>query len=133
MGLKWYGPSVMAKIQAGFQRNLAAASIIVLNHARQLISIAGTAMVATGKGKRTKRVYNANPSKPGEPPHKQRGHLRRMVQREVQQFIARVGTNYKVGRWLEQGTRTMAARPWLKRALMEMLGAVRAALGRPIK
>jgi hypothetical protein len=37
----------------------------------------------------------------------------------VGQTTARVGTNIKYGLYLELGTRSMSARPWLRRALAE--------------
>src|SRR5690606_25478388 len=36
-------------------------------------------------------------------------------------FLVRVGTNVPYGRFLEYGTRTMAARPWLRPGLREYL------------
>lgn len=66
-------------------------------------------------------------SLPGEFPSMRTGHLRRNVQMEVdaENLVARVGTNVKYGRWLEFGTRKMAARPWLSRTLRETAGDVR--------
>jgi hypothetical protein len=79
------------------------------------------------------RIYGATRSKPGEPPRKQFGHLRRMVMWEAQGLWGRVGTNYLVGRWLELGTRLMAARPWLRRALKECQAQILALLTVPMK
>ena len=77
-------------------------------------------------------IYGANPSKPGDPPHKQTGHLLRSITREMaSQFVGRVGTNLKYGRWLEQGTSKMAARPWLVRSLNEMASRINQILGSP--
>lgn len=79
-------------------------------------------------------AYNAFPSKPGEPPRVQTGRLRGSVAWEMSsKFIARVGTNVKYGRWLESGTRKMRPRPWLRRALNEMVGEINRILGLPIK
>lgn len=74
------------------------------------------------------RTYGVNPSKPGEPPHKQHGHLRRSVAREVLGLVGRVGTSLKYGRWLELGTSKVAARPWLRRALAETRDQIKAIL-----
>jgi HK97 gp10 family phage protein len=73
------------------------------------------------KGTGAKRIYGAFPSAPGEPPHKQTGRLRSSVTYEVLdgELIARVGTNVKYAKWLELGTKNMAPRPWLRRALNE--------------
>ena len=78
-------------------------------------------------------VYGANPSKPGEPPHKQRGRLLGSVAWEVAGLVGRAGTNLLYGRWLEIGTRNMAARPWLRRALAECRDQIRAILSAPMK
>jgi phage gpG-like protein len=69
------------------------------------------------------RIHGATRSGPGEPPYKQTGRLRAGVTHEVldesAKITARVGTNLPYGRHLELGTRKMAARPWLRRALDE--------------
>jgi hypothetical protein len=75
--------------------------------------------MATG---RRRRITGAVVSRPGEPPRKQHGRLRASVTHEVDPntLEARVGTNYKVGMWLELGTkRGLKPRPWLRRALAE--------------
>jgi len=81
-------------------------------------------------GKGGKTVYGAFPSKPGEPPHKQTGHLRRSITHEVDRvnLFARIGTNVEYGRYLELGTKRMAPRPWLRRALNEMTSKVKSIL-----
>lgn len=82
---------------------------------------------STGKKHKGKRVYNAFPSKPGEPPHKQTGNLRRSVTYEVdaRDLTARVGTNVTYGRHLELGTsRGLAPRPWLRPALSRIRSRV---------
>ena len=78
-----------------------------------------------------KRIYGF-PSKPGEPPHKQTGHLRRSVAWELVGLVARVGTNLRYGRWLELGTSKMAARPWLRVALAQCRSAIREILSKPM-
>jgi len=66
-------------------------------------------------------------SAPGDFPSLRTGHLRRNVQMELDAdaLVARVGTNVPYGRYLEFGTRKMAARPWLSRTLRETAGEVR--------
>ena len=111
------------------KKRLARSAIVVERHAKQLLSASGTGTrttrgvvraVKTGK----RRVYGAFPSAAGDPPRKQTGRLRGSVAWELVQaglsWVARVGTNVKYGRWLELGTKRMAARPWLRRALKEM-------------
>lgn len=127
--LRWDGDAVQARIRAATARRIAAACILVTNRAKQLLSVAGT-----GAGPGGKRHYGSNPSLPGEPPHKQFGHLRRSVTRELDaaRLVGRVGTNLKYGRWLELGTAKIAARPWLRRALAECRAAIRAIFAAPL-
>lgn len=119
----WNGPKVKQALEAELHRRLTAAAIVVAGRAKALLSVAGTGR--QGKG----RVYGAHPSQPGAPPKKQTGRLRASISYEVAGRMARVGTNVKYGRLLELGTRKMAARPWLRRALAEMRAAVVRILG----
>jgi len=96
----------------------------------------GTQVVQNRGGRKAigKLLYGAFPSAPGDPPHKQSGRLLASVAWElVGDAIARVGMNLRYGRWLELGTRKMAARPWLRRALREMTGFCQAVWNRPWK
>lgn len=140
--LKWNGDRFIRLLKAELRRRVSACCHAVANRARELLSVEGT-------GKRTRRVrdknnklrqsrklvYNANPSKPGEPPHVQTGRLRGSVAVEVQEGftgpVGRVGTNVKYGRWLELATRLMAARPWLRRALQERAAVIKAIMIHP--
>lgn len=116
MGLNgWNGDGIRREAQREARRRLNAAAITVQDHAKRLLSVAGTAPGRSGG----RRVYGATRSAPGEPPRKQTGRLRASVAREVDGLTARVGTNVKYGLHLEIGTRHMAARPWLRRSLAE--------------
>lgn len=128
---KWNGEQAEALIRRAFARNLHAAAIVVKGRAKVLLSTAGTG-TTQGAGGKTRRVYGANPSAPGEPPHKQTGRLRASVAHEVDagSLRARVGTNVTYGKFLELGTSKMAARPWLRRALNESRARVVALLAR---
>jgi len=61
------------------------------------------------------------PSAPGESPHLRSGRLRASVTWELGEdaigLYAAVGTDVPYGRYLEDGTDTIAPRPWLKPAL----------------
>jgi HK97 gp10 family phage protein len=137
--LNWHGDERLREIRSELDRRLARAAIVVGTGAKRLLSVAGTGArtregqvapaVRTGK----KRVYGAFPSKPGEPPRKQTGRLRSSVTHEIGRGIARVGTNVLYGRFLELGTRKMAPRPWLRRALDEAREQVRTILSRPMR
>ena len=138
MPVKWNGPAALASFERQMGRRLDAARFVVQNRAKVLISVDGTGTRGTPgarnkQGRFLKRlVYGANPSKPGEPPHVQTGRLRASVASERTGMMARVGTNVVYGRWLELGTVDMAARPWLRRSLVEMTPAVRAILSAPL-
>ena len=57
-------------------------------------------------------------SAPGEIPYVETASLKRSVTRERSMGQERVGTNLPYGRYLETGTINMAARPWLRPALI---------------
>jgi hypothetical protein len=138
-----YRAKVQAAIEREMRQRIKACCVLVVNHAKILINTDGTGKVAKGYSSKykgvTKRVrkgkliYGANPSKPGEPPHKQTGRLLGSVAFTVDGLIGRVGTNVLYGRWLELGTRRMAARPWLRRALKEKESEIKTILSAPIK
>lgn len=119
MSVRWDGPAATALVLAEFTRRLKACAILVSTTARKDLSVPGTTTVVVGKTKagktRTKRRYNTNPSKPGEPPHKQTGRLRASVAWELVGLTARVGTNVKYGRILE----LFRDRAWLRPALQK--------------
>lgn len=60
-----------------------------------------------------------NVSDPGDPPNTDTGRLARSIKFEFEGdgMIGRVGTNLKYGAYLEFGTKTMEARPWLEPAV----------------
>lgn len=128
--LNWYGPEFEKRYRRWLSLWLNGAAHLVRNRAQKLIGIAGTGR--SGKGRKAKQIYGANPSKPGEPPRKQRGRLRSSVAVDVDVSAARarVGTGLKYGRYLELGTQKMAARPWLRRSLNETKAQIREAATR---
>ena len=141
--LKWNGAAQLAKLEREMNRRITACCILLENHAKALLSVAGTGVAyATIKVKRKdgsvktirkgSTLYGASPSKPGEAPHKQTGRLRASVTHEVVGLIGRVGTNLKYGRWLELGTWLVAARPWLRPSLAACLNQIHAILTAPM-
>lgn len=142
--VNWYGEQIKGQIQAELKRRINRCCILVYNWAKELINIDGTGVRAKSGGGRDAKgrflkqkkaglIYGANPSKPGEPPRKQRGRLLGSVAFEVVDLVGRVGTNLKYGRWLELGTRLMEARPWLRRALNECKDEILKILSAPMK
>ena len=57
-------------------------------------------------------------SKPGDPPNIDTGRLINSIDHNVDKLlkIATIGTNLEYGKFLEFGTKHIAARPWLSRA-----------------
>lgn len=127
MNSDWQGAAFEQVIQASCVQYVEAACYVVENHAKRLLSVAGT-----GGGQGKKRRYGSNPSRPGEPPHKQRGTLRSSVAHVVksEELKGYVGTRYKYALFLELGTSKMAARPWLRRAIAERQPQLQALLKR---
>lgn len=117
--VKWNGPAVTSDIRSMVARRLDAAAIIVEEEARDSMT-----RVKTGDrmGKFTRR------SAPGEPPasqHGEAGLLGSVGWRRNGELRRQVGTNKDYGKFLELGTATMAARPWLVRALVTMGGEIK--------
>lgn len=114
--VEWNGKAVERKIRDESRKRMEAATILVANRAKILIS----------------EPYPP-PSMPEEPPHRRTGRLRSSVAREIiwdgQSWIGRVGSNVEYAKWLELGTSRMAARPWLRRALIEMKVEIAKLLG----
>jgi hypothetical protein len=143
---KWYGEQWKAAMRREARQRNSACALGVWQRAKLLIGTegagarvkvkGGTEVVQSRGGRKAigKLLYGAFPSAPGDPPHKQSGRLLASVAWElVSDAIARVGMNLRYGRWLELGTRKMAARPWLRRALREMTGFCQAVWNRPWK
>jgi hypothetical protein len=97
-------------------------------------------LVATPSRNRAKIYHGAFPSSPGEPPRKQTGRLQGSITWELSRrglfgrgLMARVGTNLEYGRYLENGTRRMRPRPWLKRSLDAVRPQIKMILSRPMR
>lgn len=121
--LDWRGPQYRAAFARAVERRSKAAAIYLSAQVRADISQAGTLRLTGGVGRNRRgrftrlTVYNFTHSAPGNPPYKQKGHLRRSIAWELVGLRARVGTNLRYGRYLETGTRRMKPRPYLTRNL----------------
>jgi HK97 gp10 family phage protein len=110
-----------------------AIGVLLQNEVRELISVSGRtiAFQRTSRGKYRKVVgaLGSNPSKPGEPPHKQTGALRASITYRVEQdangIKIIVGSALPYARVLELGSSRMAPRPFLRRALKENAERIR--------
>ena len=138
MSLNWNGEQAQAAIERMMSRRIGQACGYLEKVVKADISQTGTLRYhpLTKKGKRSKTaktIYNFTHSVPGNPPYKQTGHLRRSITHEVSKLIGRVGTNLLYGRYLELGTRRMAARPYLRRALIQTTFTLRRIIGGTIR
>jgi hypothetical protein len=103
-------------------RDLARRAVKVDAEAKRLLSQSGKGRVyRLSNPKRTHRA-----SAPGAPPAVDLGLLRASIRwqlgTDARGLFAVVGTPLKKGLFLELGTRTMAARPFLRRALRKAAG-----------
>lgn len=125
-----------AALHAEQDKRVARAAIVVMRHAKQLLSVSGTGVRGPTGGvvravKRTRKtIYGAFPSRPGESPHKQTGALRAAVAWEKSGTgVARVGIPKSV--WYGWYLEVYRNRPWLVRALKEKSREVASILGAP--
>lgn len=121
-----------AKLNAEIVRSVKKASEDMRGYIRQKIGVSARAETP---GSRRTRVRNAKAkgrafaahryqaSAPGEPPRKRTGTLQKSIAYEVKgegdTVVARIGTPVDYGRFLEFGTKRMAARPYLASSLAE--------------
>lgn len=61
------------------------------------------------------------------------GHLKRSITLEVSSMTAKVQEHTEYGKWVETGTRKMAAQPFMKPALNSVEGAFVADLRKAVK
>ncbi len=120
--VRWHGKAVQFKVKAGMRKNLTAAALFVVRKVKESLAVAGP----------TKTSPGTPASKPGEPPHRRTGMLSRSITHEVTATTARVGTNVKYGKFLETGTSKMAARPYLRPAVIKNRRKIKKILNRKI-
>lgn len=112
------------KLQKFQKEALAAQSQTVKEIALLIHENAIRSIQENGDGKKEIRydpTREVNVSRPGDPPNTDTGRLVQSIKFEINDggMTARVGTNLKYGAYLEFGTTTMAARPWLQPAVSE--------------
>ena len=113
--------ALLRGIQAPAKIMLVRIGVKVEREAKRLVSTSARPM----RGPRGGRKY-ASPSTPGEPPHVRLGALRASIGHALVQEgplpSAIAGPTEKYGKWLEYGTRKMAARPFMRPALFNVAG-----------
>lgn len=137
----WNGEEAKRQIVKLTEARIKTACVFLHNQVKQSISQSGVLRYnpLTKKGtasKSQKSVYNFTHSRPGNPPYKQKGTLRRAVGWEVKGLRGRVGVDLAMaayGKSLELGTRKMAARPFLRPGLRINIAKIRAILTGKIK
>ena len=116
--IKWHGDAFLRSAENEVEKAIAIGTIKVQREAQRLVNqVAGP----------TKDFPDRPVSKPGEPPHIRTGTLKVGIDEETfrrgSEFVGRVGPtgpSAKYGSWLEEGTRKMAKRPYLRPALDAM-------------
>jgi hypothetical protein len=145
--IAWDGAPLQDKLHREMVKRLRVASEKLRRRVVVKVGVSGWGFSASGKmaGHRVSkaRVMPANkkrdlgvrsvgywPSRPGEPPHADTGLLKRSIFYTVHASYlnAIIGTNLKYGVPLEIGSDRMAARPYLRPALAEAQGELRAIL-----
>lgn len=107
--IKWRGKEAEGELKSLVRPRLARCGSELRNHVVRKVS----------QGK----TRTQGPSAPGEPPHIDEGNLRKNIFWWIDKprpLSVAVGTTIDYGLHLEQGTRHMAARPYLRPSLDEM-------------
>jgi hypothetical protein len=129
-------------IRSEMKKRLREACILVMNHAKHLISSNGAGpqfkpVSITRKGKAA-TAYRGKPvsgsrSKPGQPPNVDTARLFKSIRYVINDMVGSIGTDVPYGLALEFGTMKMAARPWLRRALWEKKTEIEAIFAAPMR
>ncbi len=120
--IRWFGPKLKKHVRTEMSKRLDLAAEVVKDQTVRNIS---TSFWASG------------PSAPGEFPHSRQGARKGLLSEifwdRVKDLIRIVGTTKIYGFFLEVGTSRMAARPFLRRTLFEMIGRLKKILTKPIR
>lgn len=130
---RWYGAKVKRKVKAGMGKNVRRAAEMLASDIRGKFPASGAVGTLSGGGDKK------NASAAGGIPHVQTAHLKRNIGVDMKgKTTARVGTGIgsrqSVGYalWLEYGTRSMAARPFLRPGLKRNHRKIMRVMGRDI-
>lgn len=121
----------MAAIRSDARSKVLKACLITERGIKASMKAGGrTASGGRGEGEKLEKVGTYT-SAPGEPPRVQTGRLKASYTHEMHETlpIGRVGTNVEYGKWLEFGTRIVAARPHVRPVLHALRGAYQAIFG----
>ena len=147
--IEWHGENVKRVINQALERNMRAACIHLQSAVKNLISTRAVIRRTRGQtGQRGRPVFES--SRPGMPPHLRTGTLLGSIQYRVDRGpIGIVGTDRArilagaktvsprtvrgYGAYLELGTRKMAARPYLRPALIRERDTLARILATPVE
>ncbi len=134
--LNWYGPQVTAAIRKESALRVEYAARATRDFLRKMVGqkrVATSARQATRLMKRGIALVSGGSTAGGYPAFRT-GWLQKNIQMEMDRakVEARVGTNVLYGRYLEFGTRLMAARPWLSSGFRELAPAIKRILEAPV-
>jgi len=111
---KWNGDDIKKQIKLDLIDKLDFAGLIALDNAQKIVG----RDQPRGKTKSGERI-GLDPSTPGTPPKRVTGNLQRSINWDLDRnlVIGRIGTPLRYGKHLQLGTRTVAPRPWLNKAI----------------
>ena len=118
--ITWKGDKLLKKFEKNLERGIRVASSFLRKQVVRAINVPFRSR--GGETIRHNPTRRGTPSKPGEPPRVDTGQLRRSIFMIVRKtgkgrVVGFVGTTLKYGKYLEYGTRRMAARPYLRTTL----------------
>ncbi len=127
--LIWRGDDAMKRLAADARGKVLKACLTTERGIKQGMKLGGRTAGGgkAGPGEKLAKIGTYR-SAPGEPPRVQTGVLRRSYTHEMHETlpIGRVGTNIEYAKWLEWGTRVMAARPHVRPVLHALRSAYEA-------
>jgi len=122
---------IIAKTRAGTEQRLGKIGSLIESNAKQIAGTGGGSVPnppSTPEARKDANIYYhsflrrwVQGSKPGEPPRAQTSGLIQSIRHEVDMasLSVRIGPSVKYGKFLEFGTRKMAARPFMRPALKQ--------------
>jgi hypothetical protein len=135
--VKSYARQFKSKMRSENKKRLRQCAKITKDRAKSLLSVSGVGRITKGNLVRAKTARGKNAvigafrSKPGQPPLRQTGYLLKSVTQALIGYTkGRVQTSAFYGRILDSPNYKPGRRPWLKKALEDMLPEIKRILTR---